>query len=98
MDAPAPVGAWARTGLKCAAVQECSLPHARQAPAVGERGGRTATAGVGDGERDGAAGLVGEVDLGGGVGARVLEGVGEGFLDDAVERELTARGECCVAP
>lgn len=86
-------------GLKCAPVQGRSFTHAGQAAASGVAWGRRRgrPARVGDGEGDGAARPVGEVDVGGGVGAGVLEGVGEGFLDDAVEGELAALGECGLA-
>ena len=78
-------------GAYGAAVDGDALAHAHQAVAAAVAG-VVAPAVVADPDLDRVVTVV-EPDLGGGARPGVLEGVGEGLLDDPVDRELHARGQ-----
>ena len=87
VDSPASSGG-RRAGLQRAVVDRCPFAHAVQALAVAVRSaGCRAEAGVGDLHVHRAVGVA-EDDLGGCRGPGVLEGVGQRFLHDPVDREL----------
>jgi hypothetical protein len=78
-------------GCERAAEQFDALAHASQpVAATGARG--PAVAVVADLDADLRV-VVGEDDAGGGARSGVFHGVGQGFLDDAVDRQVHGRGQ-----